>query len=295
MVKERGYPGRPDHFRHLVALHRPRPKFEAYLRLRTLPGEQAQVDWGHFGQLEIGRARRPLMAFVMVLAWSRMIFLRIFLDARLENFLRGHVGALDAWGGLARVLLYDHLKSAVLERQGQAIRFNPTWLPFAGHDRDEPRPVAIARGNEKGRVEKAVRYLRDAFFAGRRFLDLADLNAQAETWCTAEAADRRCPEDPSLSVREAFALEATHRLALPDPPYPTDEPVTVKVGKTPYVRLDLNDYSVPHERVQQTLMVVADPLLVRIVDGQTVLATHRRSDDRGQCIEDPAHIATRVE
>ena len=68
MVHERGYRGGPDHFRHLVACHRPRRPAEAYLRLRTLPGEQAQVDWGHFGHLAIGRARRPLMAFVMVLS-----------------------------------------------------------------------------------------------------------------------------------------------------------------------------------------------------------------------------------
>ena len=94
MVRERGYSGRPDHFRHLIACHRPRPKAEAYLRLRTLPGEQAQVDWGHFGHLEIGRARRPLMAFVMVLSHSRRIFLRFFPDARMENFLRGHVAWL---------------------------------------------------------------------------------------------------------------------------------------------------------------------------------------------------------
>ncbi len=76
MVRERGYPGRPDHFRHLIGCHRPRPKAEAFLRLRTLPGEQAQVDWAHFGHLEIGRARRPIMAFVMVLSYSRQIFLR---------------------------------------------------------------------------------------------------------------------------------------------------------------------------------------------------------------------------
>ena len=69
MAKERGYPGRPDHFRHLIARHRPRPKAEAYLRLATLPGEQCQIDWGHFGHLEMGRARRPLMAFVAVLSW----------------------------------------------------------------------------------------------------------------------------------------------------------------------------------------------------------------------------------
>jgi transposase len=295
MVKSRGYAGQPDHFRHLIALHRPRPKAEAYLRLRTLPGEQSQTDWGHFGHLEIGRARRPLMAFVMVLSWSRRIFLRFFLDARMENFLRGHVGAFLAWGGLPRVILYDNLKSAVLERQGQAIRFNPTLLHFAGHYRYEPRPVAVARGNEKGRVERAIRYVRDAFFAGRTFADLADLNAQAEAWCVGQAADRRCPEDPSLTVREAFDLESAHLLALPDNPYPTDEQVAVKVGKTPYVRFDLNDYSVPHDYVQRTLTVVAEPQQVRILEGQTVVATHARSYDRGQCLENPAHIEALAE
>ena len=96
MAHERGYRGSPDHFRHLVAEHRPRRPAEAYLRLRSLAGEQAQVDWGYFGHLQIGRARRPLMAFVMVLSHSRQIFLRFSLDARMENFLRGHVGAFTA-------------------------------------------------------------------------------------------------------------------------------------------------------------------------------------------------------
>jgi transposase len=149
MVRERGYRGGPDHFRHLVSLHRPRPPAEAYLRLRTLPGEQAQCDWAHFGHLAIGRARRPLMAFVMVLSYSRSIYLRFFLDARMENFLRGHVGAFAAWSGVPRILQYDNLKSVVLERQGDAIRFNPALLEFAAQHRFEPRPVAVARGNEK--------------------------------------------------------------------------------------------------------------------------------------------------
>ena len=152
MVRERGYQGRPDHFRHLISCHRPRRKAEAYLRLRCLPGEQGQVDWAHFGRLEIGRAQRPLMAFVMVLSHSRQIFLRFFPDARMESFLRGHVAAFHAWGGVPRVLLYDNLKSVVLERRGDAIRFHPTLLNFAAHYRYEPRPVAVARGNEKACV-----------------------------------------------------------------------------------------------------------------------------------------------
>src|SRR5271167_2546504 len=295
MVRERGYSGRPDHFRHLISCHRPRPKAEAYLRLRTLPGEQAQVDWAHLGHLEIGRARRPLMACVMVLSYSRQIFLRFFLDARMENFLRGHVAAFTAWNGCPRVLLYDNLKSAVLERQGDAIRFHPTLIAFAGHYRFEPRPVAVARGNEKGRVERAIRYVRDNFFAARAFADLDDLNVQAEAWCRGMAADRRCPGQDTLSVREAFAAEAPRLLALPDNPYPLIERVAVKAGKTPYVRFDLNDYSIPHTKVQRLLTVLADPNEVRIVDGAQVLVCHRRSYDKGAQIEDAAHIQALVE
>lgn len=295
MVRDRGYSGRPDHFRHLIARHRPRPKTEAYLRLRTLPGEQMQIDWGHFGHLEIGRARRPLMGFVAVLSWSRQIFLRFFLDARMENFLRGHVGAVTAWGGCPRVALYDNLKSAVLERQGQVIRFHPTLLALSGHYHFDPRPVAIARGNEKGRVERAIRFIRDAFFAGRTFTDLEDLNAQADAWVVGRAGERRCPEDETLSVSEAFAQERERLLTLPGDAFPTDEIKAVSAGKTPYVRFDLNDYSIPHACVARTLTVAASPDQVRILDGQTVIATHPRSYDRRQQIEIPGHIATLVE
>src|SRR6478736_4859981 len=111
--------------------------------------------------------------------------------------------------------------------------------------------VAVARGNEKGRVERAIRYVRDGFFAGRSFTDLDDLNAQAEAWCNGPAADRRCPDEPDRTVREVFAEEAARLLPLPDNPAPLLEHVAVTVGKTPYVRFDLNDYSVPHDHVRR--------------------------------------------
>jgi transposase len=149
MVQGRGYQGSASQFRHRVSLLRPRKPAEAYLRLRTLAAEQGQIDWGHFGHLQIGRARRPLMAFVMVLSYSRHIFLRFFLDARMAGFLRGHTEAFAAVNGCPKIILYDNLKSAVLERRGDAIRFHPTLLAFAAHHRFEPRPVAVARGNEK--------------------------------------------------------------------------------------------------------------------------------------------------
>jgi transposase len=295
MVRERGYSGGPDHFRHVISHYRPRPEPEAYHRLKTLPGEQGQVDWGHFGKLKIGDAERPLMAFVMVLSWSRQIFLRFYPEAGMASFLRGHVAAFEAWQGLPRVLLYDNLKSAVLERRGDAIRFHPTLLELSAHYRFEPRPVAVARGNEKGRVERAIRYVRASFFAARQWRDLDDLNAQADAWCQGQAADRPCPEQRSLTVRQAFTEEQAKLITLLPTPYPTQERCEVRIGKTPYARFDRNDYSVPHTHVRTTLTVVATPARVRLLNGSEVVATHGRSYDKGRQIEDPAHIAALTE
>lgn len=290
MVKERGYAGGPEHFRRIVGRHRPRKAAEAFQRLRTLPGEQAQVDWAHFGKLQIGRAQRPLWAFVMVLSYSRKLFLQFFPGASMPFFLRGHVEAFAFFGGVARVVLYDNLKSAVLERRGDAIRFHPTLLELSAHYHYEPRPVAVARGNEKGRVERAIRYVREAFFEARTFTGLADLNAQALEWATTRAAERRWVEDRSRTVLDAFGDETDKLLPLPHVPFPAHERVEVEIGKTPYARFDLNDYSVPHDRTRRTLVVLADLESVRLTDGTEVVATHPRSWDRGQQIEERAHL-----
>ena len=295
MCRERGYRGSPHHFRHMVAPYRSRPTAEAYLRIKTLPGEQAQVDWGHFGKLTIGCAQRHLPAFAMVLSYSRRIFLRFFLGQQSENFLRGHETAFSAWGGVVRVVLYDNLKSAVLERQGDVIRFNPLLLEFARHYRFCPRPVAVGRGNEKGRVERSISYIRRAFFMARRFKDVEDLNRQAQQWCDGPACQRRWVEDDRLTVREAFKKERALLLPLPQAPFPTDERRELTVGKTPYVRFNHNDYSVPHELVRQTVVVVASLQTVRIMHRGTVVAEHDRSFDRRRQIEDPAHIERLVQ
>lgn len=294
MVKDRGYTGAEGHFRAIVARYRPRKPAEAFLRLATLPGEQGQVDWAHFGALKIDEQIRKLIAFVMVLSWSRRIFLRFGLDQRTGAFLEHHALGFRAFGGVPRVLLYDNLKSAVIERQGDTIRFNETLLAFAGRYRYEPRPVAPYRGNQKGRVERAIRYIRDNFFAGHPWSSLDELNAAAERWCEAEARDRRWPEDRSRTVADVFEEERSKLLPLADDPFPTADRLTVHAGKTPYVRFDCNDYSVPHTRVRRALTLLATADRVRVLDGALEIAAHDRCWSKGKTIEDPAHIADLV-
>lgn len=291
MVKERGYDGRPDHFRSIVARYRPAPPVEAYLRLKTAPGDQAQVDWGHFGKITVGQARRPLFAFVIVLSYSRAIFLRFFPGQQMSYFLAGHQAAFARWNGVPRTLLYDNLKSVVIERVGDAIRFNDQIHAFAGHYRYEPRPVAPYRGNEKGRVERAIRYVRDNFFPARTFDSLEDINEQADRWCDTFSLDRPWPEDRNLTVRDAYDRERSTLRPLPATDFPCHERKEVRVGKTPYLRFDRNDYSVPHTFARKLVIVVADLDTVRVLDrSQRVIATHPRSFDAGRQIEDERHI-----
>jgi transposase len=271
MLRERGCTLSVRQVRDKVRQLRPAPR-EAFLVRRVFPAEEAQVDWASFGHVTIGAARRALSAFVLTLTYSRWIFLRFFLDQSLENFLRGHVYAFaDLRGGL-RHLIYDNLRSAVAQRHGAAVRFNPRLLELASHYHFAPRACAPARGSEKGAVERSVRYIRDSFFAARSFTTIDDLNRQALAWRDEIAGARRWVSDDRKSVAEAFREEAAHLLPLPEHPFETDLVIPVRSEKTIYVRFDLNDYSIPPEAVGRPLTLVASERSVRVLEGVAELA-----------------------
>jgi transposase len=292
MLQDRGYKGTVYPVRRYVRKVRPVAKHEAFFRLTMLPGEQAQVDWGSFGTVRIGYAVRKLSCFLLTLSWSRWLWARFTLDQTLESFVRCHVLAFEALGGVLRQLLYDNLKSAVLERvDDDLIRFHPQMLALAGHYHFVPTLCGKARGNEKGRVERRVRDLREAFFEARTFSSVDDLNAQLATWLERVQRERPVPDDPDhRKVRDAFAQERDVFLPLPEHRFVCDYVKPTKSGKTPYVRFDRNDYSIPHTHVRKVVSLVASDTHVRVLDGLAVLADHERSYDAGRCIEDPRHL-----
>ena len=262
MLRQRGYPGSAVQVRRLVRRLRPEALSRVYRRVVTLAGEQAQVDWGTFGKVRIGRGVRAVSGFVMVLGYSRALYALVTLDQTLESFLRGHVKAFQAIGGVARTLVYDNLRSAVLDRRGTAIQFHPRLLDLAGHYHFAPRPCTPARGNEKGKVERQIQYLRHACFAARPFRDLDDLNAQFRRWRDDVAHQRRHPDLRDRTVAEVLAEEQPRLLSLPAHPFETDLVRAVRSGKTPYIRFDRNSYSIPHTHVRRPLTLVASATLV---------------------------------
>jgi transposase len=289
MIRARGYTGSVEQLRRVVRSLRP-TKDEAYFRLTMLPGEQAQADWAHFGQVRIGQANRKLSCFVITLSYSRALWVEFFFDQSIENLLLGHVHAFSDWGGVVRTILYDNMKSVVAERYGDAVHFHPRLLELCAHYHFQALPCRPARGNEKGRVERAIQYIRHSFFAARSFSSLSDLNRQALVWRDDIAHERRWPGDDSITVRDAFAKEQARLLPLPVHAFSTDLVRPIRSDKTIYVRFDLNDYSIPPDAVRKLLTLAANPEWVRLLDGAREIARHRRSYDRHQRIEDPAHI-----
>jgi hypothetical protein len=136
------------------------------------------------------------------------------------------------------------------------------------------------------------RDLRESFFAARSFCSLDDLNAQLTAWIERVQRARLVPGDPDKRiVRDAIVEERPRLLPLPEHPAPTDLVRAVAAGKTPYVRFDRNDYSIPHTHVRRTLSVVASETIVRVLDGTDEIARHLRSYDAGQQLEDERHLA----
>lgn len=291
MLVERGFEGSAVHLRRLVRGLRPTTR-EAFLTLRSIPGERAEVDWADFGKVTIGRAERRLSAFVMTLAHSRAMYVEFFLDQKLESFLVGHVRAFGHFGGVPRTIATDNLRSVVLERRGDSYRLHERYLELAGHYHFQPSPCRPARGNEKGRVERSIRYLRDSFFAGRTFLSIRQINRDVLAWIAATAMSRPWPDDDRRSVAEVFAADDKPvLLALPLHPFDVAERVLVRSSKTIYVRYDRNDYSIPHTAIEKPLTLMVTDIAVRILDGASVIAQHDRCFDAGQRVTDPAHTA----
>jgi transposase len=173
MLHERGYRGAVRTLRRYVATVRPRPHREVYLRTEPLVGEQAQIDWAYVGKLPIAGSERALWLFVMVLSHSRALWGEFVLDLSVHSLCRSLLRAACAFGGLTRQWLFDNPKTVVLERRGDAVRFHPVLLSLCGALRVQPRLCAVARPQHKGRVERAIRYLRDRFLAGRTITGVA--------------------------------------------------------------------------------------------------------------------------
>jgi len=294
MLRERGYRGAVRTLRSYVATVRPRKRRDVFLRTETLPGEQAQVDWAYVTKLPVAGGERALWLFVIVLSYSRAMWAEFVLDLSVYSLCRSLVRAAVALGGVTRQWLFDNPRTVVLERAGAAVRYHPVLLELCAAMRVQPRLCAVAQPQHKGRVERAIRYLRDRFLAGRAITSVADGNCQLDRFIAEIAHARPHPVIAQRTVGEVLAEERERLLSLPDPLPITDRIEPVTVDTQAFFRLETNRYSVPPDYADRTLTLVANDLILRVLDGTTEIARHERCYGRRQVVELPAHRAELV-
>ena len=282
-LRARGYEGSYTILSEYVRPRRRSRQLQATVRFETEPGEQAQVDWGSFSYVDEKGRKRRVWAFVMVLSWSRAIYVEFVRRADTASFIQCHVNAFDYLGGVPRRCLYDNAKVVTLGRDEEGrTEWNRRMLDFAprlGFDLKLCQPY---RAQTKGKVESGVKYVRGNLWPSVRFTDDADLNRQTLQWCDG-VANRRLHGTTHRLPAEMLAEEQPHLGKLPErnalAPYLREDRMVARDG---FVSWEGSRYGVHWQWVGATVQVGQRLGTVEIWDGDQRLAVHPRSQKAGQ-------------
>lgn len=288
-LMEKGFDGGVTIVKDYLKQVRPKPASKrAFLRFESLPGEQIQLDWGHFGSLPYGNTKRKLYCLAVLECHSRLLYLEFTHSQKQEAVQQGLLHAFQFMGGTCREAVVDNMVTAVIERVGPVVRFNDAFLEFLRPFKIKPFACHKAQPQEKGKVENIIKYIRYNFWPLRTFKNLAEVQIQADHWRDniANVRNHATTGQRPVDRFEALALRPLPQF-LPD----CRETSCVKVHKDFSIRFDANSYTVPPDLVGQKLMVKADHETVYIYDSDKLVATHHRTWERKKRIESKEHIA----
>jgi len=302
-ITQAGYQGSYSLLTEYVRKVRPK-RAPAFLTLSFEPGECAQVDWGQYGSVNVGQTRRRLSFFVMVLCYSRMMYVEFTVSQTMEHFLSCHQNAFAAFGLVPQKIMVDNLKSAVLKRRIGEITYNPLYEDFAKHYGFRIVACNVRKGNEKGRVESGVGYVKKNFLNGLSIADFSVLNPAVNVWLDQIANCRQHGETHQRPI-DRFETERKQALPLPLNTFDIGMMHQVMASNRFRVTFDANRYSVPAEYASQRLRLKAYPDRLCIyanqitnnstnhstneLANQSLIAKHTRSYDRHQDFEHPDH------
>jgi transposase len=274
--------------REYVVSVRPKP-VQAYLTLSFCPGECMQVDWGSWGFIPIGSTRRRLSFFVGVLCYSRMLYVEFTLGQSQEHFLQCHQNAFRYFQGVVESVMVDNCKTAVLSHPvGQPAQFNPRYLDFAHHYGFKVRACGVRKGNEKGRVENGVKFVKENFLRGLELPPWPALHPASRHWLET-IANVRLHRGTHKTPLELFQIEKTKLAPITALPYDTAQTRSLRVNSRFRVVWETNRYSVPAQWAGSALTAKITAERIALFHQDEPVAEHVRSYDRHQDFEHPDH------
>ena len=286
-LQAKGFTGKITIVRDLLRkLRGPVKKRQAYIRFESDPGQQMQTDWGHFGSLSYGNTNRKLYALAVIEAYSRRLYVEFTHSQKQHSLHQGLLNAFLFFGGTPQQIVVDNMLTAVSERQGDIIRFNDAFLDFLRIFAITPVAGNPGAPHEKGKIEAAIKYLRQNFWPLRSFVDLSDVQRQVRQWLDT-VANVRCHHSTGQQPDERF--KNVKLKCLPDLLPDCREVYQLKVHKDFAVRFDGNTYTAPPWTIGKKLTVKAGTNTVTIYHSEKTVAVHPRCWQRYCRIESDSH------
>lgn len=279
-IEKLGYTGSARTVRRFLATVRPR-KFREHKPVEVLPGEQAQVDWGHLGSTVVDGTRQALYVFVMTLSWSRAMYFEFITSLNMATFAGCLHRALTYFGGVPREVLFDNAKTIVRDRVGDAVQFNPDLLRLALHYGFTPKACWVNDPQSKGRVESNVKYVKRGFFYGRKFVGLVDLNSQARSW-TEEVAHRWTHGTTFKIPGDELVEERRYLRPFDEGSGPIGMIEERTVRKDALITVAQNFYSVPSHLSRRRINIRRFENRFQVLDGMQTVAEHPLLTGKGK-------------
>jgi len=259
-----------------------------FIRMHTLPGEEAQVDFGYVGYTLYQGKKRKTWVFNMRLSYSRLDYYEVVYDQRVETFIRCHINAFNYFGGIPQYIKIDNLKSAILQANFYEPIYQELYKNFAYHYGFHPLPCRVRRPNDKGKVESGVKYVKNNFISGRTFSGEKDLKERLFKWNT--RGNHRIHGTTRKVPQEVFEKEEKMKLK----PLPLEEFKLVKVGTRKvyhdcHIYVDYNYYSVPFEYVGKEVEIELAKNLLKVFYQGKEIAVHLRLSGRGKFRTNNSH------
>ena len=280
LAVQQGYQGSYETVKRYVRAVKEKRDHIAYLRFETMPGQQAQVDFGDFQVLGPDDQVKTLYVFVMVLGYSRHMYVEFVERCTMTTFLDCHLNAFSAFEGVPSEILYDNMRNVVVRRHVGKTKFNATFLDFAAHSGFKPVTCPPYSPWYKGKVERPMDYIRERFWRGYHYSDIHRLNDDIRLW-NSTVASVRVHGTTKERVGDRFERERPHLGALPSRAYDTSEKVTRKVYKDCQISFDGNRYVVPHTLAGRAVLLKIKNGMLRVYDDDKLCAVYQISEGKG--------------
>ena len=262
---------------------------EVYVPVISDPGQEAQVDFGYLGRFNRDGKMVKAWVFSMVLSHSRYSFSVIVPDQSVKTFIWCHILAFEFFGGVPAIIILDNLKAGVITPSFFEPVIQHQYAAFLEHYGSSPVTARIARGQDKGKVESSIKYVKNNFLKRIDHRNYYRLQTDLEKWLSNICNKRIHGTTRKVPEKVFESTEKKAMLPLPAERFTIMSVEKRKASTYAHIAYKYNYYSVPYQYATQELVIQCSGNVVKVFKDNNPIAIHALHDGQGAYITKEEH------